>query len=203
MFACNKWPLQTFFPLFFGTIIEPLGITVLAIVINTGHLPAIYGMLALTGVGTGIRFMPATLHGIAYNPNNIASIVSLMSLAINLGGTLATTIMINIFNNSLSFSGITLHSASSSSFSALTGMSAADQQFFKEKAKKGIVLAFFAITAFMWLGVFAAAALGNVRIGTKGRPDEVVVKGSWIGSVLFGKKKENEETRTRNVRAYV
>jgi len=58
MFACNIWPLQTFFPLLLGTIIEPLGITILAVAINNGHQPLVYGMLALTGVGTGIRFMP-------------------------------------------------------------------------------------------------------------------------------------------------
>ena len=58
MFACNVWPLQTWFPLFLGTMLEPLGITLLAVAMKQGNLPWVYGMLALTGVGSGIRFMP-------------------------------------------------------------------------------------------------------------------------------------------------
>ena len=58
MIACNVYPRQTWSPLALGTVIEPLGITLLAIFLNSENLPAIYGMLALTGVGSGIRFMP-------------------------------------------------------------------------------------------------------------------------------------------------
>ena len=52
MFACNVWPCKTWYPLSFGTIVEALGITMIAAAISWGHLPTIYGMLALTGVGT-------------------------------------------------------------------------------------------------------------------------------------------------------
>ncbi|KAE8452510.1 hypothetical protein EG329_000413 [Mollisiaceae sp. DMI_Dod_QoI] len=195
MFACNKWPLQTFFPLLMGTIIEPLGITILAVAINTGHLNLIYGMLALTGVGTGIRFMPGTLHGVGYFPQKIASIVSLMSLSLSLGGTLATTIMLNIFNNELKKAGLSLNNAGSSSFDAIQGMSSSQQAYLREKALRGIVVAFFAITAFMWLGVVAALNLGNVRIGKNGKKDEVLASGSLIGSLLWGRRrKEFEES---------
>lgn len=58
MFTCNIYPRQTWFPLAFGTLIEPLGITLLAVAINWDNVPIICGMLGLTGVGTGIRFMP-------------------------------------------------------------------------------------------------------------------------------------------------
>lgn len=93
MLASNRWPRQTFYPLAFGTIVEAVGITVLAAALSWGHLPTIYGMLTLTGVGTGIRLMPGTLHGVGYFRKHIASIVSLVSLAHSLGGTLASTIM--------------------------------------------------------------------------------------------------------------
>jgi hypothetical protein len=43
-------------------MIEPLGITLLATFLKSGNLPAIFGMIAFTGIGTGIRFMP----GISY-----------------------------------------------------------------------------------------------------------------------------------------
>jgi hypothetical protein len=192
MFACNIWPLQTFFPLIFGTIIEPLGITLLAVAMNTKHLGMIYGMLALTGVGTGVRLMPGTLHGVAYFQSQIASIVSLMSLAVSLGGTIATTVMLNIFNNELSSSGLTFKSATSSSFDAINSLPEKEIEYLRSRAARGIVLAFFAITAFMWLGVVAASGLGNVRIGKKGKADQVVEKGSFLGSLIW-KKGEQEK----------
>jgi hypothetical protein len=184
MFACNKFPLQTFFPLLLGTIIEPLGITLLTIALNGNNLSVVYGMLALTGVGTGLRFMPGTLHGIAYFPDQIASIVSMMSLTTSLGGTIATTLMLNIFNNTLRTSGISFTGADSSSFDAIAGMSAQQQDFLREKARTGIVLAFYALSAFCWFGVLACLALGNVRIGKNGRMDEIC-KGSYIGGLLW------------------
>jgi hypothetical protein len=194
MFACNVWPLQTWFPLFVGTLIEPLGVTLLAVAINHGNLPWVYGMLALTGVGSGIRFMPGTLHGIGYNRKSISSIVSLMALAQTLGGTISTTVMLNIFNNHLHSHQLSFSSnsaESSSSLESLSSLSVSAREFFKSTAKDGIVLAFFAITAFLWLGLMAMSCIGNVRIGTKGRADELT-RGSFVGS-WFGKGKSGGE----------
>lgn len=191
MFICNAWPRQTFFPLFLGTAVEPLGITLLAVAINNGNLGVVYGMLALTGFGTGIRLMPGTLHGVGYFPNHIASIVSLMSLSVSLGGTIATTLMLNIFNNTLSTSGLTFNSPESSSFEAIGGLSETAQAFFKDRAKRGIVLAFFALTSFGWLGVIVIMWMGNVKIGKKGAKD-ILIKGSYIGS-LFRRENNPDE----------
>ncbi|KAE9365949.1 MFS general substrate transporter [Stipitochalara longipes BDJ] len=184
IFACNVWPLQTFFPLFTGCIIEATGITILAVAINSGNLQLIFGMLALTGVGTGLRMMPGTLHGIAYHPDAIASIVSLMSLAMTLGGTLATTIMLNIFNNVLSQAGISFNEVSSSIFDQISNLPAEELVFFRRKAQRGIVLAFWAITAFVWLGVLVSLGLGNVRIGKGEEGDRITGKGSYLGSLV-------------------
>ncbi|TVY20769.1 Efflux pump FUS6 [Lachnellula arida] len=186
MFACNKFPLQTFFPLILGTFIEPLGITLLALALNSNNQSTIYGMLALTGIGTGLRFMPGTLHGIAYFPTQIASIISMSSLSTDLGGIIATTLMLNIFNNTLRASGLSFSGSadSDSSFGAIAGMDPQQQAFLREKAKRGIVLAFYALSAFCWLGVLACLALGNVEIGKNGKKDKVC-KGSYIGSVLW------------------
>ncbi len=38
MFACNIYPRQTWFPLTFGTLIEPLGMTLLAVAINLNNV---------------------------------------------------------------------------------------------------------------------------------------------------------------------
>ncbi|TVY40815.1 Efflux pump [Lachnellula subtilissima] len=186
MFACNKFPLQTFFPLILGTFIEPLGITLLALALNSNNQSTIYGMLALTGIGTGLRFMPGTLHGIAYFPAQIASIISMTYLSTSLGGIIATTLMLNILNNTLRASGISFSGSadSASSFDAIVGMDPQQQAFLREKAKRGIVLAFYALSAFCWLGVLACLALGNVQIGKNGKED-TVCKGSYIGTVLW------------------
>jgi len=58
MFACNVWPLRTWFPLALGALLEPLGITLLAVAMSNGNLPWVYGMLALAGAGSGVGFMP-------------------------------------------------------------------------------------------------------------------------------------------------
>ena len=190
MFACNVYPRKTFHPLALGTLLEPLGLTILAVALRSGHINLIFGMLALTGVGTGIRFMPATLHGVGYYPGQIASIVSLILLSSSLGGTFATTIMLNIFNNKLSGSGISFHGDDEGSFKAIASMSPQAQAFLRDHARIGISLAFFAISAFGWLGVVAAMGLGNVDIGSKknGSAGDRVMKGSYVGSLLRGRK---------------
>jgi hypothetical protein len=144
-------------------------------------------MLALTGVGTGLRMMPGTLHGIACHPDAIASIVSLTSLAITLGGTLATTVMLNIFNNVLSQAGIRLNGVSSSGFSEISSLPADELVFFRGKAQRGIVLAFWVITAFVWLGVVVSLGLGSVRIGKGDEGEQITGKGSYVGSLFWGR----------------
>lgn len=192
MFACNVWPLQTFVSLFLGVLIEPLGLTLIALALDRGGMPFIIVTLVLTGVGSGVRFMPGTLHGIGYYPRQIASIVSLMSLMVSLGGTIATTLMLNIFNNTLSQGGIHFSSGSSSSFDAIAGLGAAEQEYLRDRAKRGIVLAFYALSSFGWLGLIFTLALGNVTIGKKGKADKVV-KGSYLGSLFSGEKPREVE----------
>lgn len=63
MFGCTIYPCQTWFSLALGTIIEPLGLTILATGLRGVDLPTICGMLALIGIGTGIRFMPGAFLG--------------------------------------------------------------------------------------------------------------------------------------------
>ncbi|APA09979.1 hypothetical protein SS1G_05756 [Sclerotinia sclerotiorum 1980 UF-70] len=188
MFACNIFPRQTWYPLFLGTLIEPLGITILAAALSWGHLPTIYGMLALTGVGTGIRLMPGTLHAIGHYPTQIAPLVSMMSLSSSLGGTLALTIMLNIFNNHLSSSGISVSGTTTASFSGISSLSSTEQDYVREMAKRGIVLAFYAISAFLWLGVSASAGLGNAWIA-RGEEEGMAnvgrtCEGSFLGSLV-------------------
>ena len=148
-------------------------------------------MLALTGVGTGLRFMPGTLHGVAYYPSNIASIVSLIQLSMALGGTFGTTIMLNIFNNKMSSAGISFTSADANNFDSISSLSPVDQDYLRGNAKNAISIAFYAISSFMWLGLVSMIGLGNVKIGKKGaagREGEAICKGSYVGSFFRGKE---------------
>lgn len=190
MFACNVYPRTTFHPLALGTVLEPLGITILAVALRSGNLNLIYGMLALTGVGTGIRFMPGTLHGVGYYPGQISSIVSLILLSSSLGGTFATTIMLNIYNNKLSGGGISFKGGNSASFDAIASLSQQAQLYLRNHAREGISLAFFAISAFLWLGAVMVLGLGNVEIGRKGdwKEGDRVVRGSYLGSLVRGRR---------------
>jgi hypothetical protein len=61
MFFCNIWPRQTWLPLALGTIIQPTGITMLAVAIGWDQEALVFGMLALSGIGTGVRLMPGPL----------------------------------------------------------------------------------------------------------------------------------------------
>lgn len=232
MFACNKFPRQTFHPLFLGTFIESLGITLLAISLNGGNLSFIYGMLALTGVGkkplfftpppqpisqktktmpiqstgTGLRFMPGTLHGVGYFPQSIARIVSLMSLSISLGGAISTTLLFNILYNTINttsnssnsnISSSDLTSSSTNSYNVINSLPESAQKALRDSAKRGIVLGFYALSAFSWLGVVCMLGLGNVWIrrgggdgGEGARGGDRVVKGSYIGWGFGRKRRE-------------
>jgi len=82
-----------------GCVIEGVGVGVLAYALYIEHTPTIFGMMAMTGAGTGLRFMPGSLHAIGFFPNNLATVVSFMGVALPFGGTVALTIMATVFNN--------------------------------------------------------------------------------------------------------
>lgn len=161
MMFCNFWPRGTFLPLFLGSTIEAVGIGCLAWAMSTGHVASIYGMVAFSGVGTGLRFMPGTLHAVGFFPENIASIVSLMGIAMPFGGAVALTTMTTVYNN----------------------LEAADP-------KMAMVWAFVAICPFMGICILCAACLGNVGIvkpkpGEEGEePKHHITEGSYLLSLL-------------------
>jgi len=201
MFMCNIYPRQTFHPLFLGSIIEATGISVLAYALHIGHIPTIYGMMGLTGCGTGLRFMPISLHGIGFFPNNITSVISMMSFAVPFGGTISMTLMGTVFNNKAGRHA----SSSSTSIQQIEALPPEMQGLVRDEARAGVVWAFVAIVPLMWLCVVAAGALGNVRItrravvDEKGNRDfsENVTDSVFLVGLLRrmgGKRKEKVET---------
>lgn len=99
MYLLNGRPRNTFAPLMLGSVIEAIGVAALAWALWSEHLPAIICMMALTGAGTGLRLMPGSLHAVGFFPKHIATVVSVMAVAVPLGGTLALTVMSTVFNN--------------------------------------------------------------------------------------------------------
>jgi len=166
---CNFWPRQTFLPLFLGSVIEATGMSILAWALNQGHVATIYGMMALTGAGSGLRMMPMNLHGVGFFPNNIAAVMSITSFATPLGSTCAMTIMNTVFTNKVGFSG---EISKSSLTQTLKSLTPEIQKVVEDHARRGVVWAFISILPFMWLCVLAATFLGNVRITRTRTVDE-------------------------------
>ncbi|CRK18503.1 hypothetical protein BN1723_011602 [Verticillium longisporum] len=158
MYMCNINPGQTWHPIFFGSVIQALGIGLLAWACWIEHDATVYGMMALSGVGVGMRLMPVPLHGMGYFPQRKAAVISLAQVSGPLGGTLGLTVMTTVFNN---VAGI---EASGSDFAALHDMDASQLAAMARDARKGIVMAYISISPFMVLCVVAAAILGNVFI---------------------------------------
>ncbi|KAL0940893.1 tetracycline efflux protein [Colletotrichum truncatum] len=159
-FLCNSWPRQTFPPIFLGSIIEMVGVGLLAWSIYTEHTPTVYGMMALTGAGTGLRIMPVPLHGIGYFPKRIAAVISLMAVAYPFGGTLGLTVMTTVFNNA---SGLG-NDSTKGDFTKLKDLPPDVQAIVTHDAKMGVVWAFVAIVPFMVICTFIGSFLGNVYI---------------------------------------
>lgn len=210
MYCCNVYPRKTFPPLFLGSIVEALGITILTWALNKGHTPTIYGMMALSGVGTGLRSMPGTLHGIGFFPNHITSVISVFSFAILLGGAVGMTLMESVFNNKFA-----LPSAQGSSSATTSNPSYIDsisllptdvQDAVRDTAQRAVVWAFIAILPLMWLCVVAAALLGNVDITMQQRDEdeeglvdwsENTYEGVYLLSGLMGRNKDSARRRKR------
>jgi hypothetical protein len=169
MFFTNVWPRQTLPALLLGNITSAVGITVLVWAINVEKTSVIYGMMALTGHGIGMRMNPGSLHGLAYFPAKTASIAFLGAFALPFGGSVALTLMSTIFNNK-------------------SGVQHAN-------AKEGIKYGFIALVPFMWLAVLLSTFLGNVWIMKDGGGHEIV-QGAYLWSIITRKKLVREE-RTR------
>ncbi|KAB5582509.1 major facilitator superfamily domain-containing protein [Coniochaeta sp. 2T2.1] len=180
MFMCNVYPKNTFSPVLFGSVVEAVGVGVLAWALYSEHTPSIFGMMALTGAGTGLRFMPTSLHVIGFFPKNIATIISLMAVALPFGGTLALTIMATVFNNT---SGIGPDSPFRD-FTTLSGVPEPMKSQIIHQAKMGVVWAFVAITPFMVLCILAAMFLGNVNVTKEKNAEGNVYHGVYLLHLL-------------------
>ncbi|KAM5456451.1 hypothetical protein McanMca71_005545 [Microsporum canis] len=188
MFTCNVWPAQTFVPLSAGTVIETIGIALLTWAITTRNIPVVSGMMAVAGAGTGMRFMPATLHVAGIWPDKIAPAMSIMRFCLPFGGTLALTIMGSVFNNKMAevfrpgsgSGGVDLHNTSQS-LGAIDKLPPDIQNYVRDLAKTAVMWAFISIIPIMAISLVAIFFLGNVWIKSKKAKEEAERKAAEDG----------------------
>lgn len=172
MFACNIWPAQTFAPLSVGTLIETVGVALLTWAVTTRNLPLINGMMAVAGAGTGLRFMPSSLHAAGLWPDKIAPAMSIMRFCLPFGGTLALTIMGSVFNNKMAsifhpsdqpqIGGFDINS--SQSLDDISKLPPGVQEHIRNTAKDAVMWAFISIMPIMAISFVTGIFLGNVWI---------------------------------------
>ncbi|KAL4730246.1 hypothetical protein ACLX1H_002279 [Fusarium chlamydosporum] len=186
-FLCNRWPRMTFPSVFLGTLTESVGLGVLAWAIWADELSVIYGMMAVIGCGSGLRFMASPLHGIGIFRHLRASVIGLMAVAVPFGGTIGLTIMSAVFNN---ISGL---GSNSENFSQVQSESGGANQESIHQAKMGVVWAFVAITPLVALSFPISWCIGTVKLGQgppgEDGPTDIVVKGSYLLKLLRGQEK--------------
>lgn len=178
MFACNVWPAQTFAPLSTGTLVESVGVALITWAVTTRNIPLINGMMAVAGAGTGLRFMPSSLHAAGIWPDKLAPAMSIMRFCLPFGGTLALAIMGSVFNNKMAS---IFHPSSTSSqsqsgrFDIHSGKSLDDinklppevQEHIRNTGKDAVMWAFISIMPIMVISFVSGIFLGNVWIKKK------------------------------------
>ncbi|KAH7194898.1 major facilitator superfamily domain-containing protein [Fusarium oxysporum] len=196
---CNNWPRQTWHPIMTGSIIEAVAIALLAWAMWEERDGVVYGMMAMAGVGVGVRFMPVPLHGMGFFPKQVSAIVSLTQLSDPLGGTLGLTIMTTVFNNAVNLGTNTTTSAND--FVTLQNLPPEAIAEIKETAKEGIVWALIAIFPFMILCIVAAAFMGSVYL-TTGAEDEddnanQIYEGVYLWALLRKEKIDRNSDKVK------
>ncbi|KAF2018617.1 MFS general substrate transporter [Aaosphaeria arxii CBS 175.79] len=196
MYLCNIWPRQTFYALMAGSVIEATGIAVLSWACETRQASLVNGMLALSGAGTGLRFMPVVLHAAGIWPTRIPSVQSLMSFALPLGETIGITMMGAVFSNKFDqgLRGVLpsmqqhVDSRAPTSLDAFDSLPAEAREAVQNAAAHAVMWSFVSILPFMGLSILASALLGNVWIGQdakKGKDGKAATK-ETPGKVLYG-----------------
>ncbi|KAF2496036.1 MFS general substrate transporter [Lophium mytilinum] len=194
MFLCNVWPAQTFTPLFFGSITECAGLAALIYAVSVRHRALVNGMIAIAGVGTGLRFMPLTLHVAGIWPTRLAACMSLMSFVFPFGGTIGISMMGSVFSNKFDeyVGKITPPSGRPAynphdlqNLTTIASLPAGVQEEIQNAGAQAVKWAFISIMPFMLLSIIAAALLGNVWIKKGGSGDKNKKGGVIYGSYLL------------------
>lgn len=170
IFVCNKWPRQTFWPLYIGTVIETIGIGVICYAVHARRVPLINGMMFIAGAGTGMRFMPANLHLAGMFRNQLAAVYSLLRFSMPFGGTVGLTIMGAVFQNKMAaifgtaINGQSIDLHQQSSLEVISELPAEEQAIIRAQGANATMWAFVSILPILAITIFTTMALGNVWI---------------------------------------
>lgn len=170
IFVCNKWPRQTFWPLFIGTVIETIGIGVICYAVHARRVPLINGMMFIAGAGTGMRFMPGNLHLAGMFRNQLAAVYSLLRFSMPFGGTVGLTIMGAVFQNKMAavfgtaINGQSIDLHQQSSLEVISELPAEEQAIVRAEGANATMWAFVSILPILAITIFTTMALGNVWI---------------------------------------
>lgn len=190
MYLCNRSPGQTFWPLLLGSVEEAAGLGALTWAVSASRSSIVSGMMVLTGAGTGLRFMPASLHVAGVWPDRLAPAMSLMRFAMPFGGTLGLTIMNAIFNSKFTsaISSLSIPSSSENigsvnaqdvqSLDAIADLPSALQATVREAGRSGVEWAFISILPILGLSILACLVLGNVWVKPTARKEKEKVASS-------------------------
>ncbi|KAF2691164.1 MFS general substrate transporter [Lentithecium fluviatile CBS 122367] len=174
MFLCNVWPRQTFQPLFWGSIVEAAGLSLLTWAVSMRQTTLVNVFLAVAGAGTGMRFMPIVLHAAGIWPSRIPAIQSLLSFTLPLGETIGISMMGAVFGNKFDQYLRAIELGSGSAFTSSTGpanldslqsLGPAAREAVQNAAARAVMWAFISVIPFVGVSLVAACFLGNVWIG--------------------------------------
>lgn len=214
MYMCNKYPLQTYPPLFLGTVVTvPVSLGMLTHALEIRNEGLILGMMAMSGFGYGICIMPVPLHAIARKPKQLASVVATLQFFDPLGGTVALAVMSSVLNNKVGGTGIGgLLEGAGRRESSTTGAGGPEgerlvgnvldkltpemQEHVKSVVKEGVRWAFIAILPLMVVAAVLCLGLGNVDIDLRKLDDRVAEQ-----ERIEGDREEREKGRENEAEA--
>ncbi|KAL1791939.1 hypothetical protein ACET3X_009690 [Alternaria dauci] len=193
---CNSWPRQTFSPLLIGSIVEGVGLALLTYSISIRHITLVKVFLAVSGAGTGLRFMPIALHAAGIWSTRIPSMQSLLSFMVPLGETVGIAMMGSVFSNKLSVflarinpgNGISLPGTGAPSLQLLNSLPAAAKTEVQDAAAKAVMWSLISVLPFVAAAIIASCFLGNVWIGqsaSNGNEGEPA-RPAETGKVMYG-----------------
>lgn len=177
MFMCNVRPRQTFWPLILGSVVETAGIAALTYATKQADHTLVNVMMAIAGFGTGIRFMPESLHLAGMFRNRLAPAYSMLRFALPFGGTLALTVMGAVFQNKmaayfgdpavsqqLGVNGQDVNVHNTASLDAVNDAPPELQKAIRSTGADAVMWAFISLLPFIGLALVANLFLGNVWI---------------------------------------
>lgn len=199
MYMCNRWPAQTFYPLFIGSIVECVGLSALAYSVSARNIKLVKVFLAISGGGTGLRFMPVVLHAAGVWSTRVPAMQSLLSFMLPFGETIGISMMGAVFSNKIGLFLSRIPSLAEDGFKggppsldALNKLPLAIKDDVQNAAARAVMWAIVAVLPFVGLSIVASVFLGNVWIGCVAKDDqngdaiEYKDGGATRGHVMYG-----------------